>query len=272
MPLTLVCLCGDTSGSICQLTRLVLRYTGSFQHIGVNCGTPRFLLSSASAPYSLEYLYEADVIGTKNQDLPLTLVNNWGDLIPLISIDSSLFQMPADGGCLYSANFDIEQIYTCTDATGSKTWSIFSYNAAGSLGRCVDGNGVVRSVAKMGTGGGYAHIYASTPLGLCNGSSSTGGVFDPAPKSYIIKTNAVNKCLCASGGVAPYSYAIVKGNLPSGQSLNPTTGCIEGVPDGVSPGTTSITFQVVDGAGSVAEVTCGFVPDFCPVCAGNTFY
>jgi hypothetical protein len=50
--------------------------------------------------------------------------------------------------------------------------------------------------------------------------------------------------LMAVGGVRPYLWSVIKGTLPPGLTLDPTSGRITGVP--TSAGKTTITFQVTD--------------------------
>jgi len=50
--------------------------------------------------------------------------------------------------------------------------------------------------------------------------------------------------LVASGGVAPYSYAIIAGALPPGLSLGALTGTISGTP--TTPGLYSFTCEATD--------------------------
>jgi subtilisin family serine protease len=62
-------------------------------------------------------------------------------------------------------------------------------------------------------------------------------------------TNAMSysQTLSVSGGSPPYSWSIVSGGLPSGLSLNPTTGAITGTPNG-PVGPHQFTTKVTDSA------------------------
>ena len=53
-----------------------------------------------------------------------------------------------------------------------------------------------------------------------------------------------NAMLAADGGVTPYTWSIIAGNLPRGLSLNTNTGAIIGTPSG--GGTSNFTVQVTD--------------------------
>jgi hypothetical protein len=52
----------------------------------------------------------------------------------------------------------------------------------------------------------------------------------------------------ASGGVPPYTWALISGSAPAGLSLDPITGILQGTPQ--SAGTSSFTLQVTDKAGT----------------------
>jgi hypothetical protein len=56
------------------------------------------------------------------------------------------------------------------------------------------------------------------------------------------------QAIVVSGGVAPYTYSIAAGQLPSGVVLNPTTGAFVGTP--TVPGTYSFTVRVTDANGA----------------------
>ncbi|MHC4714654.1 MAG: putative Ig domain-containing protein, partial [Planctomycetota bacterium] len=55
---------------------------------------------------------------------------------------------------------------------------------------------------------------------------------------------AYSETLAASGGVTPYSWAVVSGSLPAGLSLNSSTGEISGSP--TTEGTSNFTVEVTD--------------------------
>jgi uncharacterized protein YhjY with autotransporter beta-barrel domain len=55
---------------------------------------------------------------------------------------------------------------------------------------------------------------------------------------------AYNQAVVASGGVAPYSYAVIAGALPTGLALNGGTGAITGTPS--AGGTFNFTIQATD--------------------------
>ncbi len=62
----------------------------------------------------------------------------------------------------------------------------------------------------------------------------------PNPASGI----AYNQAVSASGGTAPYTYAVASGSLPAGLSLNPASGAITGTP--AAPGASTFTVRATD--------------------------
>ena len=55
-----------------------------------------------------------------------------------------------------------------------------------------------------------------------------------------------SQSLAATGGITPYSWAVTSGSLPSGLSLNSTTGAITGTPTGPQTGPINFTVTVTD--------------------------
>ncbi len=68
--------------------------------------------------------------------------------------------------------------------------------------------------------------------------------------SAIVNAN-FNAAVVANGGVAPYSWSIVTGALPTGISLNTSTGVLSGTPTSI--GTASFTVQARDGQSATAQ-------------------
>jgi len=53
--------------------------------------------------------------------------------------------------------------------------------------------------------------------------------------------------IAAKGGTSPYTFAVTSGALPTGTTLNPTSGVISGTPSAAS--TFSFTITVTDSLG-----------------------
>jgi Putative Ig domain len=66
----------------------------------------------------------------------------------------------------------------------------------------------------------------------------------------VVEGSAYSQTLALTGGLAPFAYSISTGALPTGLSLNPSTGAITGTPTGPN-GTASFTVKVVDSSNPV---------------------
>lgn len=182
--------------------------------------------------------------------------------VQLILDDSTLqFQDPSHYVTM-GATWNLESVYLCTDPEtgGFIPHSVFSCNIEEAFSVCVTGSDT-RAIVAGGPCSGGGALFQSSPLGVCSGAEIDVGDFFPSPDHPTIDMNhsTTPLCLCASGGTAPYTFSITDGRLASGLSLNAQTGCVDGEADGVSPGTDSITFQVVDRTGAIATVTCNLL-------------
>jgi hypothetical protein len=68
---------------------------------------------------------------------------------------------------------------------------------------------------------------------------------------------AYSQTLAATGGTPPYTWTLSSGTLPTGLTLNASTGVISGTPTAAS--TSSLTVQVTDSAKATATKTLGIV-------------
>jgi Tol biopolymer transport system component len=75
-----------------------------------------------------------------------------------------------------------------------------------------------------------------------------------ANAGFGVAGNPYSSTLVATGGVQPYTWAVVTG-LPGWATLNPATAQIVGTPLAANVGTSNPVFQVTDAAGSVASRT-----------------
>ncbi|HWR35734.1 MAG TPA: putative Ig domain-containing protein [Clostridia bacterium] len=65
-------------------------------------------------------------------------------------------------------------------------------------------------------------------------------------------SSAYSQALSASGGTAPYGWAIIGGALPVGLTLNAGSGAITGTP--TTAGTSSVTFRATDSTSPTAQI------------------
>lgn len=278
MPLTLQCYCPGASGiSACTLTGL--HFEGSGGSDGAYGFTSSLTLLGGAFPY-------AGSLDPFSVPMSLSDAAVWGSLYVEYEMDASLFQPPdPDKWGVAGYGFWIRQTYTCIDSsTGAVTTkTVLAYNQEAGTVECwtPPPTHVFKWAGQIGPGGAGGFLITSSPLGDCDSGRPTvltSGNFDPAPLDTKISldSSSGSVCLCAEGGVEPYHFSIASGALPSGQSLDPTTGCIIGSPDGLSRGSDPITYRVRDAVGDTAEVICSYAPSACAnpndLAVGNAFY
>ena len=66
---------------------------------------------------------------------------------------------------------------------------------------------------------------------------------------------AYSATLTATGGTTPYAWSITSGVLPTGLSLNGSTGLISGTPSGATSGAVRLTIQVKDSSSPQVTVS-----------------
>ena len=104
----------------------------------------------------------------------------------------------------------------------------------------------------------YSGDKNNNPVSACGGSARTLTVSGSVSGSLTLKPSTLPaatvgqsyQCgsdITASGGKAPYTYAVSAGSLPPGLSLNPSTGAITGTP--TAGGTFTFTVMATDSAG-----------------------
>jgi hypothetical protein len=177
----------------------------------------------------------------------------WATFQVELTSDSSMTQIPSPEYSsyeLFRATYQIDQEYGCLNIiTGEGTsWLISSYTKRpDDPSKCETAPGDMRSLCYAGKGVNSL-FYKSTPLGACNGCNISDYDFEPPidTTSAVDVSKSGGICICATGGTGDYQYSIANGTLPSGQTLNEDTGCVEGEPDGEFPGTPEITWQVSD--------------------------
>ncbi|MEQ1748675.1 MAG: putative Ig domain-containing protein, partial [Prosthecobacter sp.] len=72
---------------------------------------------------------------------------------------------------------------------------------------------------------------------------------NPSTLAVGIVGSVYSQTITATGGTAPYGFAVSAGTLPAGLTLNPTTGAITGTPTTSNVAGVSITFRVTDNNG-----------------------
>jgi len=126
-------------------------------------------------------------------------------------------------------------------------------------------NGILRSLLGMGRrlattprARQRAALLAFAILGPACGGGGGGGSVTPPPQFAILTVSlpaatanvAYSATLSAQGGVAPYVWSLLSGNLPAGMSFDPSTGTIAGT--AATNGSSSFVVRLTDGANNSA--------------------
>jgi hypothetical protein len=77
---------------------------------------------------------------------------------------------------------------------------------------------------------------------------------------YLIGTGTYSTTITATGGVAPYSFQVTGGTLPTNVTLDPA-GLLSGIPADVSAATYNFTVTVTDSQGVAVSVAKSFTLD-----------
>ena len=165
---------------------------------------------------------------------PNVTTNKNGDLV------FTFFANQTNGAPLYVATADLP-----------RGWAAGSINNSGQIFSLV-------SVA--GAPGTFTGITAQNPSSAGSGTNVTIAF---APPSLAIQTpsalpdgiisTAYSYTMLATGGVSTYTWSITSGTLPSGLSLNASTGAITGTIGAGASNNYSLTFQVTDGTTTVTK-------------------
>jgi len=143
----------------------------------------------------------------------------------------------AASGCLYTET-GVAGLFSAT----------FSYSVAGSgnyQAIVIVGAPPVPVAAKIvapvtDAGKGADHQLVKAPAAV----TLTAGMLSPSPIAQVIQGGTLNvpysETITTAGGTAPYTYSVISGSLPTGTSLNSSSGVISGTPTATGTFTFSI--------------------------------
>lgn len=174
------------------------------------------------------------------------------------------------GGTVAPTSIDIQsgaafsETFTSSSGVAPFTWSLSSgalpaglslNSTTGALtGTPTDGPGTAYNftLRATDTNGDYNDgVYSGTVAG-----ASLGGVVTPTPASVTLTPNVtVSENFASSNGVGPFTWSVIGGALPTGVSLNPTTGALSGAPTDADGTAYSFTVRAVDTNGDYNEET-----------------
>ncbi|MDB6076054.1 MAG: hypothetical protein JWO89_3694, partial [Verrucomicrobiaceae bacterium] len=123
--------------------------------------------------------------------------------------------------------------------------------------------GVISGTPTASNGGGASITVQAVDANTCPGTKVYALKICPivtlSPTTMAASTvgTSYSQTLLASGGAAPYTYAVTSGALPSWATLNVTSGVISGMPNNVTSATFSITATDTNGCPGVANYTIG---------------
>jgi len=174
---------------------------------------------------------------------PFTVQNGYTLVVaaPTISLSPTTLPTPATGAS-YS------QTVTASGGTAAYTYAV----SAGALPNGLSLNTSTGAISGTPTGAGtFSFTIQATDANSFTGSraySVTVGaptlILTPATLPAPAAEVAYSTALTASGGTAPYSYAVISGALPAGLSLNSATGVLSGTP--TQSGSFSVTIGATD--------------------------
>ena len=147
------------------------------------------------------------------------------------------------------------------------TFSIISGSLPAGLTLNSSTGAITGTPTTSGTFNFTAQVVDSTNSSAGTTTANCSIVINPPTLTLVCPTNtgtvglAYSSAAVATGGVAPYTFAIASGSLPAGLTLNSSTGAITGTPS--SEGTFSFSIEVTDHDGYSVTVSCVIVIKTC---------
>src|ERR1019366_3748662 len=101
----------------------------------------------------------------------------------------------------------------------------------------------------------------------------SGGPVTPVPVAGVLHDGVIgiaySETIGAQGGTSPYTFSLLSGSLPTGTSLNTSTGVISGTPSAI--GTFSFTIKAVDALGNYGTTNFSIAVAAAPSAGGGAY-
>lgn len=199
--------------------------------------------------------YWVDVLFSSSSSQPTLSLISVTPANPTVSAGTTL-QFTATGTFSDGSKQDL----TTTAGWSSTNSAVASINTAGLATTLGQGNSTISANVGGIRGGTTLTVQAVAPLAVSTQALPSGLI----NASY-------SATFSASGGSTPYSWSLAAGSLPTGLSLNATTGALSGTP--TAAGTFTFTIQVKDSGAPVQIASKGFSISVVPqisIWAANT--
>jgi len=252
----------ETNAPIPYVSVFLVNGLDPTQPPAAHCNAPGGVVYTASSTGNSNGVATCDLVVTGQAGGIYSLRANVGDVQSTASFNLQVNQGPA---CTYSISPTSHPIPAAGGtgsvnvtagagcgwaATSNVPWITITSGASGTGNGTVDYSvGADSSGARTGT-----LTIAGKTFTVNQGSGNAGALTITTPANLPGGTvnQSYSATLAASGGIPPYTWAITSGPLPSGLSLNPSTGLISGAP--TAAGTTMFTATVQDSNATTVQM------------------
>jgi hypothetical protein len=200
------------------------------------------------------------------------------DLAATLTINSSYVAINVSGSVTSNSQnvetlsaFSITPAYGGVSVTGGSGSLTYSWARISGSTAISAGSPTSLATSFVGSVSPGASINATFRLTVSDGTSSdTLDVVITVTNTYVTlglsatldlatETVAYSDALSRTGGKSPYTFAVTAGTLPTGITLNASTGALTGTPTDTSGTDRNMTFRVTDALGATANVSVSLI-------------